>query len=145
MRSPLDRLRHALSFEIIALLLIVPLGAVAFGMPAHHIGAVGLAGATLATAWNIIYNYGFDRALRRLTGTTRKSLRVRALHAILFELGLLVALLPVIAWMLDLSLWRALAMDASFAGFYIAYAFVFNWGYDRLFPLPEWRNAAQIT
>ncbi len=145
MRSPLDRLRHALSFEIIALLLIVPLGAIAFAMPAHHIGAVGFAGATLATVWNLIYNYGFDRALRRLTGTTQKSLRVRALHAVLFELGLLVALLPVIAWMLDISLWRALVMDLYFAGFYIAYAFAFNWAYDRLFPLPDWRNAPQTA
>ncbi|MFN6986918.1 MAG: chlorhexidine efflux transporter, partial [Rhizobium oryzihabitans] len=27
-----------------------------------------------------------------------------------------------------------------FALFYVVYAFVFNWSYDRLFPLPEWQS-----
>ena len=35
-------------------------------------------------------------------------------------------------------------MDVSFAAFYVVYAFVFNWAYDRLFPLPEWQDKAQI-
>lgn len=138
MRSPLDRLRHALSFEIIALLLFVPLGALAFHVPMQDIGVVGVVSATLATLWNMVYNYAFDLALRRLTGTTRKTGRARLLHAVLFELGLLVVLMPFIAWYLGVSLWRALVMDMSFALFYMLYALVFNWAYDRLFPLPEW-------
>jgi hypothetical protein len=32
-------------------------------------------------------------------------------------------------------------MDVSFAVFYVVYAFVFNWAYDRIFPLPEWQAA----
>jgi uncharacterized membrane protein len=31
-------------------------------------------------------------------------------------------------------------MDISFALFYVVYAFVFNWSYDRVFPLPEWKS-----
>jgi uncharacterized membrane protein len=27
-------------------------------------------------------------------------------------------------------------MDAAFAGFYLIYAFCFNWAYDVIFPLP---------
>lgn len=30
-------------------------------------------------------------------------------------------------------------MDLSFALFYVVYAYVFNWAYDRIFPLPEWK------
>lgn len=141
MRSPLDRLRHALSFEIVGLLLVIPLGALVFQMPMHDIGVVGIVSATLATLWNLIYNYLFDLGLQRRTGSTEKTKRVRILHAVLFEGGLLVVLMPFIAWYLGISIWQALVMDAAFALFYMLYALCFNWGYDRLFPLPEWQAA----
>ncbi|QFT81604.1 Bacterial Transmembrane Pair family protein [Roseovarius sp. THAF27] len=142
MRSPFDRLRHALSFEIIALILIVPLGAVAFGVPMHNLGVVGLVSATIATLWNMVFNFGFDLLLQRRTGATRKTARLRVVHAVLFEAGLLVVLMPFIAWYLQVSLWQALAMDLSFALFYMVYALGFNWLYDIVFPLPEWTGQA---
>ncbi len=142
MRSTVDRIRHAISFELIGLALVTPLGALAFDMPVEDIGIVGVGSATLATGWNYLYNIGFDHLMRRLTSSTQKSAAVRIAHAILFELGLLIVLLPLIAWYLDVSLIHALTMDISFAVFYVIYAFVFNWAYDRLFPLPEWSKEA---
>jgi uncharacterized membrane protein len=142
MRSTSDRIRHAISFEIIGLALVTPLGALAFGMPVADIGVVGVAGATIATGWNYLYNLGFDHVMQRLTGGTKKSLAVRVLHAVLFEGGLLVALLPLIAWYLGVSLLQAFMMDVSFALFYLVYAFVFNLAYDRIFPLPDWQARA---
>lgn len=141
MRSPLDRLRHAVSFEITALLLVVPLGALAFDKPMQDIGVVGIASATLAMMWNVLYNHAFDKILQHLAGHTLKSFRARILHAILFEVGLLIVLLPFIAWYLGISLWQAFVMDVSFALFYMLFALGFNWLYDILFPLPEWRTA----
>lgn len=138
MRSIKDRIRHALSFEIIGLVLVTPLAAWLFDFPLFEIGVVALAGSLAATAWNYIYNLGFDIVLERLIGTTLKPLGIRILHAALFELGLLILLLPFVAWYLGISLWHALIMDISFALFYMVYAFMFNWAYDRLFPLPEW-------
>jgi uncharacterized membrane protein len=140
MRSPLDRLRHALSFEIIALLLVIPLGALVFDIALHDSGAVALVSATLATLWNLLYNFLFDLVLRHLTGSTWKTGRVRIAHAVLFEIGLLFVLMPFIAWYLEISLWQAFVMDVAFALFYMAYALAFNWAYDRLFPLPEWQT-----
>ena len=58
----------------------------------------------------------------------------------MFEVGLLFVLLPLFAWYLEISLWQAFLMDVSFALFYMGYAFVFNWMYDRLLPLPEWQK-----
>ena len=142
MRSVSDRIRHAISFELIGLAIITPLGAFAFGMPIADIGVVGVASATVATAWNYLYNLGFDHVMQRLTGGTKKSLGVRVLHAVLFEGGLLVALLPLIAWYLGVSLLQAFMMDVSFALFYLVYAFVFNLAYDRIFPLPDWQGKA---
>ncbi|WP_127090773.1 PACE efflux transporter [Aquabacter cavernae] len=141
MRSPGDRIRHAVSFEIIGLLLVTPLGALAFQMPLHEMGVVTLVSATLATLWNYIYNWGFDIALDRIIGTTLKSGPVRVLHAIVFEVGLLIVLMPFIAWYLSVSLWQAFVMDLSFALFYMLFAFAFNWAYDRIFPLPEWKTS----
>lgn len=141
MRKSWDRVRHALLFEIIGLMLVVPLGALVFAMPMNEIGVVGLVSATLAMVWNYIYNWIFDTVLQRTTGTTLKSVRMRVAHAVLFELGLLIVLMPFIAWYLGISLMHALIMDISFALFYMGYAFVFNWAYDKAFPLPEWKRA----
>jgi uncharacterized membrane protein len=140
MRTAADRIRHAISFELIGLALIVPLGSWVFSVPASDIGIVGVVSATLATAWNYLYNLGFDHLLSRYTGTTLKTTPMRIIHAILFEAGLLMVLMPFIAWYLGISLWQAFVMDVAFALFYLVYAFVFNWAYDRLFPLPEWQT-----
>lgn len=136
MRTTRDRIRHAISFEIIGLALITPLGALGFGMHAEDVGVVAIVGATLATCWNYAYNLGFDRAMKRIRGTVHKTVPLRVLHALLFEAGLLIVMLPFIAWYLGIGLWQALVLDAAFAIFYLCYAFVFNWVYDRVFPLP---------
>jgi uncharacterized membrane protein len=138
MRSAFDRLRHAISFEVIALILVIPAGAILFDVPLHDFGVVGIVSATLATLWNLGYNVLFDLALQRLTGTTLKSRIVRVLHALAFEVGLLMVLLPFIAWYLGISLWDAFVLDIALAAFYLVYSYVFNLIYDTLFPLPEW-------
>ncbi|MDF2813640.1 MAG: Transrane pair domain protein, partial [Microvirga sp.] len=74
MRTTRDRILHAISFELIGLALITPLGAWAFGMPVADIGVVGVGAATLATIWNYVYNLGFDTVMQRLTGGTQKSI-----------------------------------------------------------------------
>lgn len=135
MRTVKDRLRHAISFEIIGILLVIPLGTWLFGKPMNDIGVVAVVGATIATCWNYVYNLGFDHAMKRLRGDVRKTVVIRALHAVLFEIGLLTVLLPFIAWYLDMSVLHAFQMDISFSLFYVVYAFVFNWLYDVVFPI----------
>ncbi|MBA3041432.1 MAG: PACE efflux transporter [Alphaproteobacteria bacterium] len=142
MRSTSDRIRHAISFEILALLLVTPLGAWVFSLPITDIGVVSVASATIAMLWNYVYNLGFDHAMQRFTGTTYKTVPIRVLHAVLFEAGILIVLAPFIAWYLGVGLWHAIVMDVSFSLFYLVYAFVFNWSYDRLFPIPEWQQPA---
>lgn len=93
-----------------------------------------MVGATIATLWNYAFNLGFDLALKHFTGSTRKSLGIRFLHAISFELGLMLIFLPVIAWWMGIGLLEALIVDVAFVVFYLVYAFVFTWCYDTLFP-----------
>jgi uncharacterized membrane protein len=142
MRTTADRIRHAISFEILGILIATPLAAFAFGLHAGDSAVIVVGSATVAMGWNYLFNLIFDRAMDRFTGTTLKSPAQRVLHAVLFELGLLAMLMPLIALYLGISLWQALLLDLGFALFYMVYALAFNCAYDRLFPLPEWREAA---
>jgi uncharacterized membrane protein len=140
MRTTADRIRHAVSFEIIGILIATPLAAFAFHMHAGDSAVIVVGSATVAMLWNYVYNLGFDKALNRFAGTTLKSGPVRILHAVLFEIGLLLMLMPLIALYLGITLWQAFVMDLAFALFYMGYALVFNWAYDKVFPLPEWQT-----
>jgi len=142
MRSTRDRIRHAILFELIGLALITPLGTVLFGLHTSEMGVISVGSALAATAWNYVYNLGFDHAMQRLVGHTRKSLLLRVAHAVLFEAGLLLILLPPVAWYRGIGLAQAFIMVLAIAAFYVAYAFVFNLAYDRIFPLQSWGKAA---
>jgi uncharacterized membrane protein len=136
MRTVRDRIRHALSFEIIGLILVVPLGALAFHHPMQDIGVITVVSSVVAMVWNYLYNWGFDHALQRLSGSVKKSVPVRVGHAVLFEVGLVALLMPFVAWYLGIGIIEALLLDVAIAVFYMGYAFVFNWAYDRVFPIP---------
>lgn len=136
MRTTRDRIRHSVLFELIALSLVTPLGGVIFDVPMGHFGVVAVVSATVAMIWNYIFNLVFDHAMLRLFLEVGKTLLARIVHAALFEIGLLCLLVPFIAWYLSVSLWQAFVMDVALAGFYLVYAFGFNWCYDIVFPVP---------
>jgi uncharacterized membrane protein len=140
LRTAADRLRHAISFEIIGWLIAIPLAAWVFEAPMHDIGVLTIISSFAAVAWNYLYNLGFDHAMQRWRGTTLKTPVIRVFHAAMFEAGLLAALLPFFAWYMEIGVWEAFVMDISFSAFYFCYAYVFNWTYDWLFPLPEWKK-----
>lgn len=134
MRTTKDRIRQAISFEIIGLLIAIPLAALVFGFELGKTSGLAAIGATIATGWNYLFNLMFDHGLKRVTGSTRKTLKARFLHAISFELGLMIAFLPVIAWWMGIDLIEALIVDIAFVVFYLVYAFIFTWCYDTVFP-----------
>lgn len=136
MRTTRDRIRHAILFELIALIIATPLGGLIFGVEISLFGVITVISATIAMIWNYIFNLGFDHGMLRVFGDIRKTLAVRIVHALLFEVGLLCLLVPFIAWYLAATLWQALMMDLALAGFYVTYAMVFNWAYDAVFPVP---------
>lgn len=137
MRSVSDRIRHALLFEILGICLLLPLGTAFLGLDTHEMGVIGIGSAIIATLWNYVYNLMFDRIKLRLTGTAVKTtVSVRVLHALLFEGGLIILILPPMALYLGISLYEALLLDAAIVVFYLVYAFIYNWIYDRVFPIP---------
>lgn len=136
MRTTTDRLRHAIGFEVIGLLLCIPLAVWGFGLNVHQAGPLTLGLSLAATVWNVAYNRLFDAGMARWLGRLEKTWWERVWHAIGFEAGLLVMTLPAIAWWLSVSLLEAFFVDLGLVVFYLVYAFVYNWAYDHVFPVP---------
>lgn len=136
-RSLVDRLRQVALFELGGLVLICPPFVWLSGVPVGDSAALLLVLALIAALWNTAYNTGFDWVEGRLTGRTadRRPWRLRALHAVGFEGGLLLMTLPVIALWTGMPWLDALIADVGLALAYMAYAFAFNLSYDRLFPI----------
>lgn len=134
MSSPLTqrpvsaRILHALLFEGIAVLLATPTLAWLLDRSLGHMGLLTAAFSAIAMLWNLVFNLGFDRLQQRL-GFTR-GLVVRLLHALGFEGGLILVLVPLAAWWLSISLWQALLLDLGLILFFLPYTLAFNWLYD---------------
>lgn len=137
MRSVADRIRHAVCFEFIGVIIVSPLAGWLFHAEMHKVGILAIAMSLLATAWNYVYNVWFDRTLLRLRGRVRKTLGERMIHALVFEFGMLLFTLPPVMWWMNYGFAQALTMDVSLMVFYLVYTYVYNLGYDALFPVPE--------
>lgn len=109
------------------------------GLADHDAGAAGIA-AVLASAtavvWNLVYNTLFE-AWEARQATRGRSLLRRVVHAIGFEGGLVLAIVPMLAWALEMSLVDAFMLDIGLVVFFVVYSFAFNWAFDLLFGLPK--------
>ena len=135
MRTHRDRIRHAVGFEVIALILSIPIMSFFFSFDIKDIGVIAIVGSIMATIWNYGFNIVFDKGMVRFKRSTFKTPAIRVLHVLLFESGLLMLYLPMVAWYLGISLWQAFIMDASLVGFYLFYNLSYNWAYDKIFPI----------
>lgn len=127
-----ERLFHALSFEVLALAMIVPISALLSGQKSSSMAMVGVALSLAAVIWNYIYNYGFDKWFG--SERAQRGIWMRIFHASGFEGGLIFITLPMISWFLGITFWQALILEAGFLAFFMVYAIVFNWIYDKLQP-----------
>ncbi|HYE41432.1 MAG TPA: PACE efflux transporter [Ramlibacter sp.] len=129
------RIVYVISFELFAILLASTLIQFLSGSPATHAGIVAIASSAIALLWNLAYNALFERWEARQARKGR-SLARRAAHAIGFEGGLVLMLVPLFAWVLSVTLWEALLLNLGMILFFLAYTFLFNLAFDRLFGLP---------
>lgn len=130
-------MRQISLFELGGLLIITPPFAWASGVAVSESIALLALIALIAAIWNGLYNTCFDMLDGRLSGRSadRRPLRLRVLHAIGFESGLLLITLPVLMWWTGMGWLEALIADIALALAYTVYAFAFNLGYDRMFPI----------
>ena len=128
--STLERVFHSVLFEVLAVTLSI-IGLAIFTR--HDVNALSgtmIVVATIAMMWNYCFNSIFDRYF---TGEkSKRSLKLRIFHVVLFEAGLLIATIPVMAYLLNVGLWQAFLMDIGVTIFITIYAFVFNLIYDHV-------------
>lgn len=122
-------------YEIIAITMSTAGLALLSGANMGHASVAAVAASAIAVVWNLVYNTLFERWEAR-QATRGRSLLRRAVHAIGFEGGLVVTLVPLFAWWLDISLWQAFVLDLGLIVFFLVYTFVFNLLFDRIFGLP---------
>lgn len=137
MRTTADRIRHTIFFELTGMAISVPLFSTLMNTPMDKTGVLAVGMSIMAMVWNYLYNLGFDHMLLRLDRPVHvRPPWMRCCHAVGFELSFMAVTIPAVAWWLELSLTRAIIMDAGLAGFYMTHAYIYNWVYDRVFPMP---------
>ncbi len=128
-----ERIFQAILFETIAVVLSLFLVKLLMKQSQSSdamITGMLIAISLIAMIWTFIFNWLFDRVF---TGEkVQRSVKVRVLHVILFEGGLLIFTLPLIAFVLKINLWQAFLMDIALTLFILVYAFVFYWIYDHI-------------
>ncbi|MGX5698033.1 chlorhexidine efflux PACE transporter AceI [Acinetobacter kookii] len=124
------RIIHALSYEMILLVIIAIALSFIFDMPMEVTGTLGIAMAVTSVIWNMVFNYFFEKfeAKRQL----KRTVGVRILHAIGFEGGLMLATIPMVAYSLDMPIWQAILTDFSMTLCILIYTFIFQWCYDAI-------------
>lgn len=134
--SPLGRrITYAVIFEILAVgftTLILAL----LGNESGPAFVVGVISSTVALTWNLIFNWAFEAFERRI-GITHRPWYMRVGHAVVFESGLIVMLIPAIAWILGVSLLEAFMLEIVLLIFFLIYTAIYAWSFDRVFGLPE--------
>ncbi|MBF7687152.1 chlorhexidine efflux PACE transporter AceI [Acinetobacter rathckeae] len=122
------RLIHALSYEIILLIIIAVALSIFLNMPLEVTGTLGIVMALTSVVWNMLFNYMFEKAEHKYK--LKRTVFIRILHAIGFEGGLVLATTPMIAYALQVTLFEALALDITLTLCILVYTFVFQWCYD---------------
>ena len=128
--STLERVFHSVLFEVLAVALSIVGLTIFTDHDVNTLSGTMIVVATIAMMWNYCFNRIFDRYF---TGEkSKRSFKLRVFHVVLFEAGLLVATIPVMAYLLNVGIWQAFLMDIGVTIFITIYAFVFNLIYDHV-------------
>lgn len=141
--SPLKRrIVYVSLFELFAILLsTLILMALSDGSAQNSLPVAVIVSAT-AVLWNYLYNFGFE-AWERRNHVMQRTLRVRCIHAVGFEGGLLLFCLPVYMLWYGVGPLVALGMELTLMVFFLFYTFVFTLVFDKIFTLPQ--HYAKLT
>jgi uncharacterized membrane protein len=130
------RVLQAILYEVFAIAFVGPILSIIFDKPISSTIVLAIIFSSIALTWNYIYNSLFERWESRQTVRGRSFTR-RFFHGIGFEGGLVVMLVPVMAFWLEISALNAFIANLGFFVFFFIYAIVFTWTFDRVFGLPE--------
>ncbi len=130
------RVFQAVLYEAVAVAFVGPVLGLLFLQPLASAVGLAVCMSLVALAWNYLFNGWFEAWEARQTVRGR-SLRRRLAHGVGFEGGLVIMLVPIMAWWMNTTLWVALIADLGILGFFFVYAVAFTWTFDRIFGLPQ--------
>ncbi len=130
------RVLQAVLYELIAIAVVGPGLSYLFSEPVASSIGLAVVFASVALAWSYLFNKWFEHweSVQKIKGRT---LGRRLIHGLGFEGGLVVMLVPVMAWWLDTTLMNAFLADLGVFAFFFIYSVVFTWAFDRVFGLPS--------
>jgi len=135
-KSTAERIFHAVLFELLGNVVIAIFISTVLKVSLLQSGKLSVISAITATIWNYIFNKIFDAIQRRFA--FERNFTVRILHAVIFEIVLVLSLTPVAMFLLDLSLAKAFMIEIGLIFVFLPYTLVFNWTYDYI----RWRFVA---
>jgi uncharacterized membrane protein len=130
------RILQAILYEAFAIAFVAPILSFAFGESKSSSLGLAVVLSSIALAWNFVFNTLFERWESRQSERGRSFAR-RLLHGMGFEGGLVIILVPVMAFWLKTSFFNAFLANLGFLAFFFFYAIAFTWAFDRVFGLPE--------
>lgn len=130
------RVVQAVLYEAFAIAFVGPAMSLAFEQPVGSSLALAVVMSTIALAWNYVFN-ALVEAWEARQVVKGRSFGRRLAHGIGFEGGLVVILVPVMAYWLETTLLKAFVADLGILAFFFVYAIVFTWAFDKVFGLPQ--------
>ena len=101
-----------------------------------HSSVMAVTGSVVAVLWNWLFNYWFEIWEHRQISSHRTVFR-RVLHALGFEIPLLLVFVLLFARWFEISYAQAFIMDIAMTVFFLFGTFVFTWIFDSLFGQPK--------
>lgn len=129
------RVLQAILYEVFAIAFVSPALSLAFDESPSSALGLAFALSSIALVWNYVFNALFERWESRQFVKGR-SLARRLAHGTGFEGGLVVILVPVMAFWLEISALNAFLTNLGLLAFFFVYAIMFTWVFDRVFGLP---------
>ena len=129
------RILQAVLYEAIAVAFLGPALSLVFERPLVSTLSLALLMSAVALAWSYVFNSLFERweSRQRVGG---RSPQRRFIHALGFEGGLVILLVPLMAGWLRISWIQALLADIGTLAVFFVYSLAFTWLFDRIFGLP---------
>ena len=132
MSPVLRRVIYVVSYEVIAIIFVTT-ALVVLGFGGGSSGLIAVVSSAVAIVWNFVWNTLFEAWERRQT-SQKRTIGRRVVHSLGFEGGLIVFLVPILAWILGVSLIEAFVLELGLLIFFLIYTFVFAWVFDLVLP-----------
>ena len=135
MSPTVRRIVQAVLYEAFAIAFVGPGMSLIFAQSVGSTLALAVLMSSIALGWNYVFN-GLFEAWEARQVVKGRSFKRRLAHGIGFEGGLVLILVPVMAFWLETTLLKALIADLGILAFFFVYAIAFTWAFDRVFGLP---------